>query len=57
MDKDKKLLWISPFVVFLGPQLAQMQLYTSTADLQKALRSEKSKKRSVGLVPTMGALH
>lgn len=55
--KDKKLLWISPFVVFLGPQLAQMQLYTSTADLQKALRSEKSKKRSVGLVPTMGALH
>ena len=57
MDKDKKLLWISPFVVFLGPQLAQMQLYTNTADLQKALRSEKSKKRSVGLVPTMGALH
>ena len=57
MDKDKKLLWISPFVVFLGPQLAQMQLYSSTADLQKALRSEKSKRRSVGLVPTMGALH
>lgn len=57
VDKDKKLLWISPFVVFLGPQLAQMQLYTSTADLQKALRSEKSKRRSVGLVPTMGALH
>lgn len=57
VDKDKKLLWISPFVVFLGPQFAQMQLYTSTADLQKALRSEKSKRRSVGLVPTMGALH
>ena len=57
MDKDKKLLWISPFVVFLGPQLAQMQLYISTADLQKALRSEKSKRRSVGLIPTMGALH
>ena len=57
VDKDKKLLWISPFVVFLGPQLAPMQLYSSTADLQKALRSEKSKRRSVGLVPTMGALH
>ena len=57
VHKDKKLLWISPFVVFLSPQPAQMQLYKSTRDLQKALRSEKSKKRRVGLVPTMGALH
>ena len=55
--KDNKLLWISPFVVFLAPQSALMQRYSTTAELENALREQRKKKQKIGLVPTMGALH
>jgi len=34
-----------------------MQLYTSINDLQRALSEERSAGKSIGFVPTMGALH